>query len=307
MRKKFSIIAALLLTAAFIVSSLASCKPTDTDEKSRVYDFVNYESDEVFDIEKVNLSKELAAECESYSFTYLSDGLKIKAYISIPLSTIESQEPTQCVLYNRGGNRNYGALGKYDTAAICKACKRVVVASQYRGGGGSEGKDEFGGSDMHDVIKLIDLCANRFSFVDMDDFCAAGISRGGMMAYLAAKQDKRVKRVIAVSAVSNLLRSYKERDDMQKVLKGTIGFTPEENPDAYKERSAVYWYKKIKVPVLMIHSKLDKQVSYKQAEQLYTRLKQVTDCTFITYSDDVHGLHNNDEKTIYKWLNKNAV
>ena len=34
-------------------------------------------------------------------------------------------------------------------------CDRIVVGSQYRGGGGSEGKDEFGGDDLNDVINAI--------------------------------------------------------------------------------------------------------------------------------------------------------
>ena len=53
----------------------------------------------------------------------------------------------------------------------------------------------------------------------------------------------------------------------------------------------------------MIHSKLDEQVSYKQAEELYEKLKDTTDCTFITHDDDVHGLHPEDLKTINEWLN----
>ena len=289
-----------------IVLSFAACSGTETgvSEKGDIFRFEDYESDEVFDIRQVALSDELAQVCTSYKFTYLSDGYKIRAYISIPVSAAETKEPGKCVLYNRGGNRDYGKLEDDSTAVICSACGRIVVASQYRGGGGSEGKDEFGGDDLHDVIKLIDLCENSFSFVDMDDFCVAGASRGGMMTYMAARQDERIKRIITISAVSDLFESYESREDMKQVMLETIGKTPEEAREEYEKRSAICWYDEIKIPVLMIHSRQDELVSFSQAEALYEKLKDSTDCTFITHDDDFHGAHREDLVTIREWLDK---
>lgn len=279
------------------------CKQS-SDLNMGIFNFENYESEEVFDIEKVNLENSLAKKCVTYKFSYLSDGYKIKAYISIPTSVIESQKPQKCVMYNRGGNAKIGALDDSTTANISVACERIVVASQYRGSGGSEGVDEFGGSDLNDVIKLIDLCENNFSFIDMDDFCMAGLSRGGIMTYMSARQDSRIKRIISVSGVSDLIMAYEDRDDMKEMLPKYIGCTPQENPTEYEKRSSIYWYDEIKIPVLIIHSKGDKVVSYKQAEQLYSKMKNTTDCTLITHEDDLHGIHKEDLKTINDWLNR---
>ena len=180
----------------------------------------------------------------------------------------------------------------------------IVIASQYRGGGGSEGEDRFGGEDMLDVIRLIDFCEKDFPFADMDDFCVVGASRGGMMTYLTAKQDSRVKRIIAVGAVSDLFGAYEARDDMKEVLRETIGYTPEEAPEEYEERSAIFWPEEIKTPVLLIHSTGDKRVSYQQTQALYEKLKNSTDCTLITHDDEVHGFHEEDMQTIRDWLEK---
>ena len=302
-----------LLASTLVLLSLSACQPakpgqtetTSSAQSSDIYHIEDYESSEVFDIAKVNLSEALSDICTSYRFTYLSDGLKINGYISVPNSLAETQKPGKCVLFNRGGNRNFGKLENDTTANICAVCGRIVVASQYRGGGGSEGADQFGGDDLHDVIKLIDLCENNFSFIDMDDFCAAGASRGGVMTYPVARQDKRIKRIIALSAESDLFEAYESRDDMKTVLKETIGCTPDENPEEYKKRSAVYWADEIEVPVLIFHSRQDKRVSYKQAEDLYAKLKDSTDCTFITYEDDSHAIvHDKDYSTIRNWLNQ---
>lgn len=303
---------ALTLAALMIALNVSSCNSVKTQsskssenkkaDDADIFDFKSYENSDIFEIEKISLNNELSKKCDSYKFTYMSDDNKVKAYVSIPTSAKNSGKPCKCVLFNRGGNSNLGFLEDGTTAILCSVFDRVIIASQYRGANGVEGNDEFGGEDLNDVIRLIDLCQNKFSFVDMDDFCVAGASRGGMMTYMAARRDSRVKKIVAVAAVSDLFRSYEEREDMRDVLKYSIGWTPEENPDEYKKRSAIYWYNEIKVPVLMIHSKMDKQVSFSQAQELYSKLREVTDCTFITHDDDVHGIHKEDYEKIKIWL-----
>ena len=301
-RIKTGVCFALIIVFVLSMTSCAQSSQSKIDENN-IYNFENYESDDVYNIERVNLSGSAAAKCASYKFTYLSDGYEIKGYISLPLSAVESQKPSKVILYNRGGNSDIGVLDDDSTANICaEVDNRIVIASQYRGAGGSGGKDQFGGDDLNDVIKLIDLCEKEFKFADMDDFCVAGVSRGGMMTYLSAKNDKRVKRIIAVSAVSDLFQSYKARDDMKEVLTRYIGGSPEVIPKEYEKRSAVYWADEIKVPVLIIHSKQDRQVAYSQAEAMYSKLKGKTECEFIPYDDDVHGIHTQDFDKINKWL-----
>lgn len=309
----------ILIAAVLVLSVLAACQSEKTNqaeasgqtettiasEENNIYDMDNYESSEAFDFVKVNQGGKFDKICTTYKFYYLSDGLKIEGYLSVPLSVEETQEPGKCVMFNHGGNRDYGKLENNTTASVCAVCDRIVIASQYRGCGGSEGEDHFGGNDLNDVIKLIDLCENHLSFIDMDDFCVIGASRGGVMTYPAARKDNRIKRIIALSAVSDLFESYEARDDMEAVLKETIGFTPEEKPEEYTKRSAIYWADEIKVPVLMFHAKLDELVDYSQAENLYAKLKDSTDCTLITYDDDSHAeVKPEDYKTIRDWLDQ---
>ncbi len=277
--------------------------------------FSDYESYEVSDIEKVSHSYEDASyqsepesRCETYEFYYTSDGYQIKAYISIPTAVIESQEPCKCMLYNRGGHWNYTSQDPDFLANMCAVTGRVVVGCELRGDNGCEGFDEFGGDELHDVFRLIDLCDNKFSFVNMDDFCVLGISRGGMETYMTAREDKRVKKIIVAGGISDLGSQYNEREDMQEMLRGCIGGTPDEKPEEYKKRSAVYWADEIKIPVLLIHSKGDPRVKYEtNAEALYNKLKDSTECTFISHDDDYHGINpgedSEDIPEIMKFLN----
>lgn len=286
--------------------ALSGCSETIEIAEDSIYNFINYQNEEVYDIEQIDLSNSLSKSCISYKFTYISDGYQVKAYISIPLSLVENQSPGKCILYNRGGNSNIGLLGDEDTAKLCDVTNRIIVASQYSGADGGSGRDEFGGEDLNDIIKLIDLCETHFDFIDMEDFCVAGVSRGGMMTYMTARQDDRVKRIIAISAVSDLFQSYEAREDMQKLLYNYIGTTPEQNPEEYEKRSVIYWTEEITVPVLIIHSKYDEQVSFSQAEDLYKKLKQNNKHIYFSVRDDnIHGLSDGDLEVILDWLDTN--
>lgn len=300
MKKFLCINISILLLFLFVLSG---CSESIEIAEDNIYNFINYQNEEVYDIEQIDLINSLSKSCISYKFTYISDGYRVKAYISIPLSLVENQLPGKCILYNRGGNSKIGLLSDEDTAKLCVSTNRIIIASQYRGADGGSGKDEFGGKDLNDVIKLIDLCETHFDFIDMEDFCVAGVSRGGMMTYMTAKQDNRVKGIIAISAVSDLFQSYEAREDMQKLLYNYIGTTPEQNPEEYEKRSAIYWTDEINIPVLIIHSKYDEQVSFTQAEDIYDEFKKNSiNVSFSVRDDDIHGLSKADTEVILEWF-----
>lgn len=266
-------------------------------------DFMSYGNTEgILSVERVKLSDELAEFCSSYEFLYEVDDCEVLGYISIPNDCSE-ENPYKVIVYNRGGNSNLGTVDGEETAGICKGLGRIVIASKYRGSDGCTGIDHFGGDDLHDVIKLIDYCES-FEFVDMNDLCVAGVSRGGMMSYLAAKNDNRVKKVISISGATDLIAGSKERGDMKTLLAGRIGGTYEELPEEYEARSAVYWADKINASVLIIHSKGDKQVAFSQAEDMIKQLKKYDkEYYFVSYDDDIHGVHEEDIQIMVKYLN----
>lgn len=285
--------------------SLESSKINSQSESSvqNSLDFMSYSNTEgILSIERVEVSEELAEFCSSYEILYEVDDCEVLSYISIPNDCSE-QNPYKVIVYNRGGNSNLGTVDGEETAGICKGLNRIVIASKYRGSNGCTGIDRFGGDDLHDVTKLIDYCES-FEFVDMNDLCVAGVSRGGMMSYLTAKNDNRVKKVISISGATDLVSGAEQRDDMKKLLTERIGGTYEELPEEYEARSAVYWADKINVPVLIIHSKGDKQVAFSQAEDMVKQLKKYDkEYYFVTYDDDFHGVHQEDIQIMIKYLN----
>lgn len=288
MKRKFIVLAIIILLL------LSACHIPHINTE---INFAEINITDISSIKQVELPYRLNQYCKSYIFDYKVEDVAVEGYISIP-NNCSPNTPSKCILFNRGGNCNIGFLTDTDTAKICVETNRIVIASQYRA------QDEFGGEDLKDVIKLIDFCEN-FEFADMNDFTIAGVSRGGMMAYMAARADSRVKRIISISGVSDLTAAYHDREDMEKVLNNFIGGSPDQLPEEYKKRSAICWSDEIKVPTLIIHSIGDTQVSYSQAEEMYnTLLKNGTDVQMKTYNDSTHGLHSGDVKIITDWLNK---
>lgn len=238
----------------------------------------------------------------SYRFFYQSDDLKIEAFISAPVDLL-GKKKSPCLIYNHGGNREYGALENVETTFYAYQFHTICVATNYRGCGSSQGTDAFGGDDVRDVLHLIDLC-QKLDYVDQDQINMFGVSRGGMMTYEALREDQRIHKAVVVAGVADCSMSYEERSDMKPLLQELIGGTPKQLPEEYEKRSAVAWADQINTPLLIFHTTADDKVSVKQADKLVEQLKKYQkDYEYVTFDSNVHGdLRNTDVEKIRKWL-----
>lgn len=266
------------------------------------------EANGISEYEKIDLEKyEKQAGVDlstyiSYRFFYQSDDLKIEAFISAPIDLL-GKKKSPCLIYNHGGNREYGALENVETTFYAYQFHTICVATNYRGCGSSQGTDAFGGDDVRDVLHLIDLC-QKLDYVDQDQINMFGVSRGGMMTYEALREDQRIHKAVVVAGVADCSMSYEERSDMQPLLQELIGGTPKQLPEEYEKRSAIAWADQINTPLLIFHTTGDDKVSVKQADKLVEQLKKYQkDYEYVTFDSHVHGdLRNTDVEKIRKWL-----
>ena len=266
------------------------------------------EADGISEYEKIDLEKyEKQAGVDlstyiSYRFFYQSDDLKIEAFISAPIDLL-GKKKSPCLIYNHGGNREYGALENVETTFYAYQFHTICVATNYRGCGSSQGTDAFGGDDVRDVLHLIDLC-QKLDYVDTNQINMFGVSRGGMMTYEALREDQRIHKAVVVAGVADCSMSYEERSDMKPLLQELIGGTPKQLPKEYEKRSAVAWADQINTPLLIFHTMADDKVSVKQADKLVEQLKKYQkDYEYVTFDSNVHGdLRNTDVEKIRKWL-----
>lgn len=167
------------------------------------------------------------------SICYRSDDCEVRGYVGVPR---EEKGPLPAVIFNRGGNRAFSALRPQ---VICKYASQgfVVLGSQYRGNCGGTGQEEFGGADVNDVLRLIDI-ALELPGTFKGGVYMAGHSRGGMMTYRCCALDDRIVAAAVGSGVADCVDMYNKRvDDMKQVFQELLGGTPEEVPEEYRRRS----------------------------------------------------------------------
>lgn len=144
---------------------------------------------------------------------YFSDGLKVKGYLAVPVG----KGPFPSVIYCRGGNREMGKIGDGQLMrfiANTASWGYVVVATQYRGNDGGEGKEEFGGADVNDVLNLMPLLA-QVPEADTSRIGLFGTSRGGLMTYLALTHTTRIKAAVVHSGISDAVAILADRKEME--------------------------------------------------------------------------------------------
>jgi dipeptidyl aminopeptidase/acylaminoacyl peptidase len=84
---------------------------------------------------------------------YVSDGLKVAGLMWRPRD--QGMKKLPLLIYNRGGNRDFGRVPQWQAFPRFAADGFVVLASQYRGVDGGEGVGQFGGADINDVRNLL--------------------------------------------------------------------------------------------------------------------------------------------------------
>ncbi|MGD2250958.1 MAG: prolyl oligopeptidase family serine peptidase [Candidatus Methanofastidiosia archaeon] len=248
-------------------------------------------------------------QVECYQIEYISDGIVVPGFIVTPLS--EGVYPV--LIINRGGNREYEKIDEDFLVCLFYFASEgyCVIASQYRGLYGYEGHDEFGGEDVNDVLNLF-YVIDQLEYADKDNVFMLGYSRGGMMTYLAIKNQAPIKAAAVVGGPTDLIQWYDERDyGLKRVLEELIGGTPRQMEEEYKKRSAYYWPEKITVPVLILHGENDTKVNATQAKKLGEKLEALKkEYELVIFAGDTHYIRLNrgerDEK-ILEWFSKYTV
>jgi dipeptidyl aminopeptidase/acylaminoacyl peptidase len=246
-------------------------------------------------------------ECQR--ITYLSDGLRITGYLWKPKDTAGKKLPL--ILFNRGGNRDFGELSPWEQEGFYSYVSNgfVVLASQYRGVDGGEGREEFGGAEVHDVLNLLPL-ARSLGYVDLSNVFLLGESRGGMETYLELKSGIPVRAAAVVSGEADLVAGSRSRPEMiYAVYRQLIPGFLQNGPALLRERSVVDWPEKINVPLLILHGTADWRTNPRdQALAVAEKLQELGKTyELVMYAQDSHGLpfHWRDrDQRIVEWFRR---
>ena len=239
-----------------------------------------------------------------YDIRYKSDEYTVQGFLSLPDDYLEKEYPV--LIYNRGGsNLESAKIGSINvhTPYYFSRMGFIVLATQHRGWGEGSGKDEMGGRDIQDVIALVDL-AEKFTFSN-DKIYMLGWSRGAEDTYMALSRDNRIAAAVAGAGATDAAKNYYEREEgMKRAWIEATGGTPEEVPEEYEKRSAIYWADKINTPLLIAHGTEDWRVLMHHSVDLYEKMKSMgKDVELQIYEGEDHDTaFNNHLGTYLQWL-----
>ncbi len=243
------------------------------------------------------------------SITYLSDGLRVRGYLVEPVGG----DSLPAVIFNRGGNRDFGALT--DTSAVLilaplAAHGYVAVASQYRGNAGGEGREEFGGADVNDVLNLLPLL-DRHPRVDAGRLGMYGWSRGGLMTYLALARTDRIRAAAVGGGASDMASGIVARPEMEQfVLAELVPNWETDREAALEARSPVRWAGRLHkgTPILLLHGTADWRVSPTEAFDMARALYEARHpMRLMLFEGGDHGLseyRGEVFRAVVEWLDR---
>ncbi len=242
---------------------------------------------------------------EFSKLTYMSDGLKVKAYLYKP-KIIKTKLPV--IIFNRGGLVREDIAPELISMFHYLASEGfIVIAPMYRQSDGGEGHDEMGGGDVNDLMNVVRLIQS-FDFADTKNLFLYGESRGGVMTYLALKRQAPVNAAAVFGAITDVERLLQENAQMfTPAFVSRIWKDFEQNKERIiASRSAIRWIEEITMPILIMHGGGDVQVSPVQSLAMAGKLHQLgRPYQLIIYAGDNHFLtknHRNRDREAVAWF-----
>lgn len=239
-------------------------------------------------------------------FDYIVDGLTVRGFYLAP----KTDAPTQklpVVIYNRGGNADSGAIfAHYRLHKFAPLLNEgfIIIGSQYRGARLSSKphpdrmKDEFGGSDVNDVLALLPII-DQLPQANPRKIGIWGTSRGAMMAFLAAKQTDRFSALAAQAGASDITAELAFRPEMEKVFTTWIPNYTENKTAELHKRSPLFWVEDLpkNLPILLQHGARDKRVSTLSSIRMAERLQSLErPYRLVIYEEGGHGLREHEKE-----------
>ncbi len=248
-----------------------------------------------------------------YIVSYRSDGLKIYALMTIPWEQ-KSASGYPVIVFNHGyiPPTEYRTTERY--IAYVDAFARngyIVVKSDYRGHGSSEGKSTSIYGDPGYVIDVLNALASvrRYPEADVNRIGMWGHSMGGYITLRAMVADQNIKAGViwagVVASYAELFNSWfggdrlnNNRPSWRSAMISEYG-TPQQNPPFWDAMSANAYLADLSGPIQLHHGTGDTTVPFNYSVLLDQQIKATGGSSeLFLYPNDDHNIAANRDNAL---------
>ncbi|MBS3787501.1 S9 family peptidase [Candidatus Bipolaricaulota bacterium] len=218
---------------------------------------------------------------DSYSrperFSVQRDDVSIDSWIIKP-NDFDPEENYPAILEVHGGPKAvYGDVYFHEMQLLANN-GYVVIFSNPRG---SDGKgDEFadirgsyGREDYEDLMRVMDVALDRFSFIDEDRLGVTGGSYGGFMTNWIIGHTNRFDAAVSCRSISNWISKFNTTDIGYFFVSDQQDGDPWKDHDKLWNQSPLKYADRVDTPTLFIHSREDYRCWEGEGMQMFTALK----------------------------------
>ncbi|MEP2102295.1 MAG: prolyl oligopeptidase family serine peptidase [Parasphingorhabdus sp.] len=191
---------------------------------------------------------------------YLSDGLRIKSILVRPAKVIK---PLPIILFAHGGVAQWGKITFFEILEFHRLAEQgyIVVASTFRGEGGSEGWPNLGVGDRADLMNLIKM-AQGLPEADEEKIGLWGFSRGAGLGYRVLAVTDIIDAAFFIGARTDHLNSKRRAEFDEFVYPDVVDAYAADKDAALRPLSPLFWPEKLstKTPIYLLHGTADQRV-----------------------------------------------
>ena len=205
---------------------------------------------------------------------YRSGGLAIRGLLIEPRKA--GRYPV--LIFNHGGVGQWGRIIVPDILEMSRLAERgyVVLASTFRGEGGSEGKPDMGGGDVADTLALIDVAAT-LPGADTRRVGMWGVSRGGLTTYAARAKSRRIAAAVIEGGPTDLVHAARRPEFDAHVYPDVIPGYLADREGVLAARSPLDWPERLSpsAAILILHGGDDPRVEPNDALRMAEALQRL--------------------------------
>lgn len=248
-------------------------------------------------------------KAEGFRITYMSEGLKVTGIMVRPKGF---SGPRPVIIYNHGGVMKWGRIVLSEILEFYRLAEQgyIVLASNFRGTHGSEGKEEMGGGDITDILNMINV-ADRLEHADKNNIFFWGFSRGGAATYKALTYTDRITAAIIHAGPVDYLQEHRRAEFDEHVFPHVVPGYRTDKDEALRAISALHWVDQMaSPPLLLLHGQKDKRVLAQDSIKMAAKLQELgRSYRLAVYEDGDHSLLTHYEEvrqSIDLWLRKHV-